>query len=463
MYLIDPEFHVFVRSFLSLLSLDSYGELEKQGAAWTDEASSENGDLTLRLSQFTLVFLFDIILHLDAQEMQNLSMEATVAALEYHFDNFPLCATWFLRSVVTGIDINWDGMVGKEYVEGRQCSWFTDYLMQCRNPFAREVFVQILVKAVCVLDNDLSLSFSHSLTVDVMERLRGLSEQEISDQITSWSIAPSDSAVLLCVCLVRRIAEAVLKVEQHIHASDQLFGLIHDLAVSMPGLAELFRSAGLLSLLYNCLVPKHALIGTSRVFETVGGDGNQPNNKINADGNDIGIYDHHDLLSARKAVFGAATALLGVSELREVPLLTRRQRKMLITTQTSPHMMCTGKQLTEGMTYIITSIFQEICCDVQTLDFFDLIKYFERVFGPHGQTPSTVIKQSVDSVLAKYGEYNRLSLHGFLNYHEDLATSNPNQLRNVSMTISTGRNGIFNSLSFSLYTHSLAGFVCVWV
>ena len=414
-YLIDPELNTFLRALLASIIPQPNGDSSSvRAVSWnvSDVSKGDDEDIPLRTVQYALSFLLDVSLHC----RERAAVRNTVLTLKDVFHAHPHTAAWFVRHVITT----------------NTCTWFSDYLVTCTDPLARATFVQVLVYAAC------TIAPGHDTSA--VEKMRSLPGVELRDRALSPLPSPTADEKerekhysAICAVLVRIILEYVFKCVNHLRVSDELFVLIRDLSTLSPTLSNAFRGLGFVGFLSYLLMPEHVTQTTAMLFErhlptgtgsagTGGGRGGTGGGGVNL------AVKHQEYTILHQSVFEAIASLLGIPQVRKVPLVIERERG-------NASAWSWDSELTPEAKDALTVIFTESNAShspIGVMDQVDVTKYFEKVLS-QSSSNTKVTNAMVKGMLEKGGiGETKVTLDTFLKYHEDIATYNPKQVWRVS-------------------------------
>jgi ubiquitin carboxyl-terminal hydrolase 9/24 len=223
-YVLDSDFHSFVRSLLSTLLSDPSADTQAaRDANITMKAAAADIKVN-EIASFGCQFFLDVVLKCRERE----GVSVWVDVLKSCFSLYPTTAEWFLFHTLS-----------------RQCSWLKDFLLQSVDSGASENFVELLVGA------------SSSIAAHDRER-------------TAEAIADADALIL-------RLADALLHLLSmaplHIRTCDELFTAFRDLA-SIPQFTKYTIQRDIIARLAFLIIPDHVPPAIATLFEGTTGNTN---------------------------------------------------------------------------------------------------------------------------------------------------------------------------------------------
>jgi hypothetical protein len=296
-------------------------------------------------------------------------MRAWINVFKKIFETFPLTAVWLLQTLSDGTS-----------------SWMDDYLLQCSDALARNTFVQIVTQAV------FSVASSRE---DSMELLLPYKAVPITNlrRLVSSEKKPSEGLIGPCLALlVRDVLDKVLDAPAHTRVADEIFTMIRDIA-GVPCICASLIVHRAVSLLAFFTTPE----GVSNDIRSLFGDRMRMNR----------APQKQDFYLLLQSVFEALAAILGVPQLRKVPLLQERSTW--------------DSELVPEAKEAFTQLFAEVARK-GGMDASDIIEYREKSGAKVNMPQAKVILDRFHTTAD-----GRLSLEGFLQFYADLASYNPKE------------------------------------
>jgi ubiquitin C-terminal hydrolase len=381
-YLLDPDLHAFVRGMLASITQASTtanrADKTPDGVAtlssamtkmsvmkWSPQDSPD--DLPLRTLQFSLHFLLDVVLHC----RERAAIRSYVQVIKGTFEAYPHTAKWFISQVV----------------DNAVCSWFSDFTLHCSDALARGSFVQIVVAAVAVI----APSDRKALAV-----FKGMRAPDLK------AAAQTNEPQVFVALLIRMLLDHTFRSVAYTRSADELFVLIRELS-AIPSVCENLLQSGMVAFLSFFIIPELVPPVVRNLFERyLPAQKQQPGARL-------------EFTVLHQSVFDALAAVLGVPQIRKVPLL-------------QDHSIY---ELVPNAQAALTTIFKE-CSRNHGMDSHDMVKYFERVTAGTAGKPAPQYLRSIVDRFHTLAD-GRLSLQGFLEYHAELANSNPKLVWRVSV------------------------------
>eukprot|EP01039_Chlorochromonas_danica_P010659 gene10659-11821_t len=453
-YLVDPAGHAFLTLLLSstansLISNNSLAipsnKTKKRkkrkvvALQWLQQTSSSTALSTSStmlepVVELVMSYLCDVCLHFRERP----AVKSMIDALQQTFVSHPSMAYWLVTTLlvsptaaatVAAAGGNVGGVIG--------AGWWMDYLLYCPDPLARGIFLNIFLHALrALIESNPELS---SPNTSVLQPFNTMKITEIRREVTSNNSMPA-----LMALLIRQVIDLVFKAVGHSRNADEIFVLIRELAQWQHLFLPALQGLGTISILSYYLIPEVVSSSIVHIFEkhlpttttsgsatsslgTGSGSGGYGVNKKAAD--------YHHL---HQSVLEAIAALLGVPQLRKVPLLQDKSYW--------------DNELTVEAKAAFTTIFQE-CCRLSgsggsgmMMDSYDLTHYLDRVSGVTSSTTTSATNTmsgksqaaQVKNLLERYGVAGSggsvgtggtttryLHLDGFLQHLADTASYNP--------------------------------------
>ena len=276
-------------------------------------------------------------------------------------------------------------------------------MAHCSDTLARGTFVQVVVQAVTVVAPPEPFALEPLIFANEgdLKDLCGFDDEDPAGTAKALreayaSTSPPASAVplaqALMALLTKDLMERVLLAPLHIRVADELFVLIRDLA-AIPCVCTAMLRSGAISRLAFFAIPDLSHPDTKSAFSLHSIATRLPT--------------RNDFYPLLQNVFEAMAALLGVPQLRKVPLLQER-------TYWESELVAEAKEA-------FTTIFQEMSVN-GGMDATSMSEYMERVNGAGSKVTPLQVRQ----ILERYhtNSDNRLSLEGFLQYHTEQAWNN---------------------------------------
>lgn len=353
-YLLDSELHIFVRALLSLLSPSSSNDTNTT-LQWS---LSGHPHIPRETVNFGIHFLLDVILHC----RERAAIQLWINTLRDAFQSYPDTALSLLKGILTeqSIDNN---------------NWIQEYLLNCTDANARHTFVQVLFHAVA------AIAPSNADALDA-----------VSADLKNTELIERGDVPSLLYCLVKvLILDKLMNVHSYLRTADELFVLIRELA-GIPCINHAMVKQHAICRIAFFAMPESAPKAVKEAF--LKGFTRQ--------------YKIENFYLLVPCVLEALAAILGVPQIRKVPLTTEGTH-------------WDNVELVPEAKDAFTIIFNEQTDNGRIgMDVHDIVAYKEKTNGPK------ISVQQARLILDRFQRQDgRLNLVGFLQYYADLAFTNP--------------------------------------
>ena len=354
-YLLDSELHVFVRALLSLLSPNVNSNGTNVLLQWSLSSFPQIPHETVN---FGIHFLLDVILHC----RERAAIQLWINTLRDTFQSYPDTALSLIKGIL--MEMHTDNN-----------NWLKEYLLCCTDANARHTFVQVLFHAVAAIAPP---------NADALD--------SFNSDIKNPELIERGDAPSLLYCLVRiLITDKLMSVHNFLRTADELFVLIRELA-GIPCINHAMVKQCVICRIAFFAMPEQSPKAIKEAF-------------IKSFSRSVKIENFYPLVPC---VLEALAAILGVPQIRKVPLTTEG------THWDNVELVTEAKEA-------FTIIFNEQTDNGLGMDAQDIVAYKEKTNG------SKINIQQARMILEKFQrqQEGRLSLAGFLQYYADLAFTNP--------------------------------------
>lgn len=365
-YLLDSDLHMFVRDVLSKLSNhddNTSNSLNINAISSLSLDDSLNDSLPSQTFQFSVKFLFDIILHCRERS----GTKSWQQIFQQHFENFPSSAKWLLKELVAS-----------------DRTWLKEYLLYCSDFMSRSTFVHIITQAIHAL---MPINEALLQSLNEKDEIIVLNGEETTKVRAHIATEMNPKVEYLIVLFLQHILKFVLEVPAHVRTADEVFVLIRDLA-AIPSIRFCLNYHQIIAKLCFFVIPESVHVDLKSLFyvPNIKGNRNRP-----------------DYFVLFGAIFEALASLLGVPQVRKINLLQDNRTYW-------------ERQLVPEAKDALTIIFQEVSTN-GLMDSNQLFQFIERVTGhkPHQSN----IKHIIESTANVDG---KLTVEGFLQHYTDKAS-----------------------------------------
>ena len=201
-------------------------------------------------------------------------------------------------------------------------SWLDEFLTHCSDTLARGTFVQVVIQAVTIVAPSEPFALEPLLSIHLgdLKEICGFDDEDPTGAAkalreaygttatgTTWTPQEIPIAHALTTLLISDLMERVLLAPSYVRVADELFLLIRDLA-AIPSVCTAMLRGGAISRLAFFAIPDLSHPDTKSMFS------------MHTLGN-ARLPTRNDFYPLLQNVFEAMAALLGVPQLRKVPLL----------------------------------------------------------------------------------------------------------------------------------------------